>query len=143
MSAEVATRKSVDETIEEILSRYTVRDLVEQTDAQLDIADQKYATFSDELTVVGRGQENMINFWRVDSKGKIYEARRFENFVWCSCKDFFFKRQMCKHLALTIKHYCKRCRAALAREDGLCWGCHTDCFPYGKTAAQNQETKNA
>ena len=108
---------------EEILARYSVTDLVEQTDADLEHADELFYKSTTTLKVIAGGETNLIRWWRIDSDGTTYEARRFKNFVWCSCPGFRYSRKMCKHLALTAGVYCERCRVSTAKKGKLCYDC--------------------
>jgi len=110
-------------TIAEILGRYTVTDLVEQTEADLVHGDELFYRSSGQIGVVKQGETNLVRWWRIASGSNMYEVRRFENFVWCSCKAFFFTKKMCKHLAFTTGVYCQRCRQVSAKKGKYCYDC--------------------
>lgn len=95
--------RTPDEIINEVLSRWTVTDLREMTDDDLDRGIEK-AEQAD-IRILGGGEINLIRYWNIESGGKRYQVRRFENFVWCSCKDFFFNKTVCKHLAVTTRAF--------------------------------------
>ena len=112
-----------EDVIAEILGRYSVADLREQTEADLVIGDELFYKAKTPIEVVDQGEVNLIRWWRIASGGNMYEVRRFKNFVWCSCKGFFFSKRMCKHLALTAGVYCQHCRVLRARVGKLCSEC--------------------
>lgn len=115
--------KSPDETIAEILGRWTVSDLREQSNDDLRIGDERFYNAKNDLKIIEKGRNGMIDFWKIESDGKTYEARRFKNFVFCSCKSFFFSKKICKHLALTTGVYCSHCRTSRANVGKLCFNC--------------------
>ncbi len=122
MSQREFTQKP-EEAIGEILSRYSVTDLVEQTDADLAHGDELFYKATGVIEIVDQGETNLIRWWRISSGRNQYEVRRFKNFVWCSCKAFFFSRRMCKHLAFTTGVYCLRCRELAAKKGKYCHEC--------------------
>lgn len=97
--------KTPDEQIAEVLNRWTVTDLREQSDMNLDRGFGQYDKTLAEIKILKQGTVNLIRFWDISSNGKVYQVRRFENFVWCSCKDFFFKKMACKHCFVTTKDF--------------------------------------
>lgn len=112
-----------DTVTAEILSRYSVTDLVQQTTAALSRGDDMFYHSDGDLEIIEKGETNHIGWWLIRSGEKCYEARRFKNFVWCSCRDFYFKRTMCKHLAMTVAVYCIRCRSLGVSVGKLCYAC--------------------
>jgi len=112
-----------EDVIAEVLGRYSMTDLREQTEADLVVGDTLFYKSATDISVIEQGETNMIRWWRIASGGNMYEVRRFENFVWCSCKGFFYSKRMCKHLALTAGVYCERCRVLRARVGKLCTEC--------------------
>jgi len=122
MSKEFRTHEQI---VADVLSAFTVTDLIEQTDADLERGDALFYKAMGALTITEQGTSpNLIDWWRVKSGETVYECRRFKNFVWCSCKAFFFSRRMCKHLALTVGVYCQNCRLLRAKHGKLCYDCH-------------------
>lgn len=115
--------RSHEEIVRDVVGRYSVTDLVEQTDADLERGDEMFYKAAKPIDIVDGGQQNLIDWWQVRSGEKIYEVRRFKNFVWCSCKDFFFNKRMCKHLAFTTGVYCQRCRVLRAKKGKFCYEC--------------------
>lgn len=115
--------RSHEEITGEILSRYSVTDLREQTEADLIVGDMLFYKAKTPTDVIAKGETNMVRWWKIMSGDSFYECRRFENFVWCSCKAFFFTKRMCKHLALTAGVYCERCRVLSAKKGKLCHDC--------------------
>jgi len=112
-----------EDVIAEILGRYSMTDLREQSEADLVVGDTLFYKSEKDISVIEQGETNMIRWWRIASGGNMYEVRRFENFVWCSCKGFFYSKRMCKHLALTAGVYCEHCRVLRARVGKLCTEC--------------------
>jgi len=112
----------IEMQIAEILSRYSVADLREQTNDDLDRADELFYK-SAPIQVTETGETNLVRWWRIASGEKKYEVRRFKNFVWCSCRDFFFRKRACKHVAVTAGVYCERCRLVSATVGKLCFDC--------------------
>jgi len=105
------------------LSRYSVQDLYEQTDADLLVGDEQFYKATGSLHVIGKGEVSLIRWWKIASGDKEYECRRFKNFVFCSCLGFFFKKKMCKHLAITTNVYCSNCFQFSATVGKLCYDC--------------------
>lgn len=110
------------EQIDAILRRYSIADLREQTDADLERADRMFYK-ADAMQITASGEVGTIRWWQIASGKKTYEARRFKNFVWCSCLDFHFSKRMCKHLAFTAGVYCENCRQLPAKVGKLCYDC--------------------
>lgn len=96
--------RTPEEIIADALSRYSVMDLREQSDEQLTAGERKFAN-APEVKTLEKGITNLIHWWKIESSGKRYEVRRFENFVFCSCLDFFFGKTCCKHIFVTTKAY--------------------------------------
>ena len=133
--SEIAFEKRPDDVIAEVLSRYTVMDLIEQTDTDLDAGEDKLYKAEQFARIIDQGETNLIRWWKIDSGGKVYEARRFENFCFCSCKDFFFTKKVCKHLTLTTRFFCNRCHKREAQFGRQCGACDQDTAPYLKPAS--------
>lgn len=129
--------KAPQEIIAEKLARFTVRDLIQQSYMDLDGGEYKLSRSNTEISVVESGETNFIRWWKIDSSGNRYEVRRFENFVFCSCLDFFYNQRMCKHLAVTVKYFCDRCRIKLVDFGSICDGCQMDLAPYLKQTANH------
>ena len=104
--------KTPDQHIAEALNRWTVTDLRELTDADLDRGFERLDKASD-IRVIGGGQVGVIKYWNITSGGNKYQVRRFENFCFCSCLDFFFSKTACKHLVVTTKAFRKLERAEM------------------------------
>lgn len=138
---ETAFEKTPDELIAEILSRYSVLDLREQTDADLNIGENKLFKAKTPISIKEAGEINLIRFWKIDSNGNEYEVRRFENFVWCSCRDFFFSKTMCKHCMVTVRFYCPRCFRREVQFGNICQPCKQDTAPYLKTSTNFRPTE--
>lgn len=132
--------RTPDQIIAEILARYSIQDLREQTDADMERASEMFYKAGSPLSITASGETNLIRWWRITSDGKEYEARRFKNWVWCSCRDFYFKGRMCKHLAFTAGVYCERCRQLAARVGKLCYGCDQTINHFLRTTHETQET---
>ena len=113
------------EIVREVVGRYSVQDLIEQSDTDLDRADSLFYKSKSSIHVIGQGVEGLVRWWTVSSGDKSYEVRRFKNFAWCSCKDFFFRKKACKHVAVSTGVYCARCRVLSAKVGKLCYDCHT------------------
>lgn len=129
-----------DEMITEVLGRFTVLDLREMSDDDLDRGEDRLCKAGNLITIREQGETNMIRWWKIESDGKQYEVRRFENFCFCSCYDFFFKRTVCKHVVLTTRFFCKRCKKREVRFGQLCDNCKMDKAPYLKnTTSQSSE----
>ena len=106
-----------------VLGRCSVTDLVEQTSDDLARGDELFYASGKAIEIVGEGEANMIRWWRIRSDEAEYEVRRFKNFVWCSCKSFYFSRRCCKHIAITTGVACERCHVLRARKGKLCYDC--------------------
>lgn len=117
-------RQKPEEVIAEIKSRWSIADLREQSEADLAHGDTLFHKAATPLVIVSQGTHHgVIRWWIIESSGNEYEVRRFKNFVWCSCKSFFFSKRMCKHLAFTTGVYCERCRILAAKVGKLCYDC--------------------
>lgn len=131
-------RKKPDEVIAEILGRWSVSDLIEQTDEALTAADERFYKSGD-MEIIETGQQGAIKFWKIRSGGNVYECRRFNHYCFCSCTGFFFSKKVCKHLAATARVLCQRCREVSATRGKYCHGCFTIMHPFGvKDAAQSE-----
>lgn len=118
------------EVIADVLSRYSVRDLYEQSHEDLDAGEDKLYKAAEPIKIIEQGVENDIRWWKLESGEKNYEVRRFENFVFCSCMDFFIHKRMCKHLTITVRFYCDRCRSNLVDFGQMCETCQMSTSPY-------------
>lgn len=124
MTTTANDHRSHEDIVLEILGRYSVHDLIEQTDADLDNADVLFYKSKLPINVTDQGAEGLVRWWIVSSGDKTYHVRRFKNFAWCSCKDFFFRKKACKHVAVTAGVYCERCRVLSAKVGKLCYDCN-------------------
>lgn len=113
-----------EQVVADVLSRFSVQDLVEQSNADLYVGDERFYKSTTSVNVLAQGEENHIRWWRVQSGENAYEVRRFKNFVWCSCKDFFFRKKCCKHVAVTARVYCMNCFQLSATRGKYCLDCH-------------------
>jgi hypothetical protein len=113
------TKREPAEIIAEILSRYSVLDLREQTDADLEGGEMKLNKSDAEIKILEQGVTDFIHWWKVESHGKNYEVRRYENFAFCSCLDFFFGHKVCKHVYATTKDFEMRRRREMDRSPYL------------------------
>lgn len=126
--------RSYEDVTREIRSRYSVTDLTEQTDEDLARGDEMFYRSDGDLKIFENGAMGGILLWTVVSgEGKEYEVRRFKNFVWCSCRDFFFRKKMCKHLALTVGVLCQKCHELRARVGKYCYECDQVTHPFGRS----------
>jgi len=115
--------KTPDEQIAEILGRYSVTDLVEQTEDDLRKADEQFYKSDSVIQVVEQGNAGPMRWWKIVSGGKRYEVRRFRNFVFCSCPAFFFHKRACKHVSATTGVLCEYCGVSGAKVGKLCYDC--------------------
>lgn len=115
--------KTHKEYVAEILSRWSVQDLIEQSDDDLQRADELFYASKTAIEIVHQGTENLIRWWEVRSGDKTYTARRFKNFSWCSCANFFYTKRACKHLSATTSPPCANCHELSATVGKLCLGC--------------------
>jgi hypothetical protein len=95
--------KSPAEQIDEVLNRWTVTDLRELSDEDLDRGLERYNRRGDRVDVRSSGETNLIRWWDVVSNDHLYQVRRFENFAWCSCLDFHYNKTACRHIAATTQ----------------------------------------
>ena len=116
-------RRNFDGGTAEILSRYSVQDLLAQTDADLTVGDERFYKSTADFRITEQGATNYIQWWKIESGDNEYECRRFKNFVYCSCKSFFFSKKLCKHLALTTRVYCAKCFLLSAKVGKHCYDC--------------------
>lgn len=125
----------------EVLARWSMLDLTEMDDRDISYGEAKLNRAKGKLTVLETGETECIRWWRIEGEGGTYEARRFENFVYCSCPDYFYARResgegtkatLCKHLALTLRWYCKRCKKRDAGYGQFCVPCQQDTAPWLK-----------
>lgn len=154
MGTIVTDERSYAEVTAEVLSRFSVMDLTEMDDSDISIGDKKLNK-AEQLKSIsikesGTDAANLINFWVIESDGKEYHVRRFENFVWCSCPDFFYSRRkvgesakatMCKHLTATLKRPCIHCYVREA-ESGfkMCRNCQIATAPFLKPQLTNYKS---
>lgn len=129
-----------EEIIADVLSRYSVIDLREQSNEDLDAGEDKLYKATEPIKIVGQGEVNFIRFWKIESGGKNYEVRRFENFVFCSCLDFFFSKTCCKHITVTTRFYCSRCYRNQVTFGELCGACQIATAPYIKETVSKSKT---
>lgn len=130
--------KTPDEQIAEILGRYSVTDLVEQTDHDLRKADEQFYKSDSVIQVVEQGNAGPMRWWKIVSGGKPYEVRRFKNFCFCSCPAFFFKKKCCKHIAITAGALCENCHVSTAKVGKLCYDCQTTSRSFLKHSLQGE-----
>ena len=131
--------KDREQITQEVLDRYSMLDLTEMDDRDISYGEAKLNRAKGRLTVIEQGETEFIRWWRIEGEGGTYEARRFENFVYCSCPDYFYARRdagegtkatLCKHLALTLRWYCKRCKKREANYGQFCIPCQQDTAPW-------------
>lgn len=118
--------RSPDEMIAEVVARFSVLDLREMTDKNLYRGERLLGKTKKPIEVLEQGEENLIRWWKIRSDGNEYHVKRFENFVFCSCYDFFFTKNCCRHITITVKFYCKRCRKREGGFGQLCDNCAMD-----------------
>lgn len=123
MNTENANFKTHAEHVAEVLSRWSVSDLIEQTNEDLERADALFYKAKAEITVIDEGTTNYIRHWQIKSGDKEYTVRRFKNFVFCSCADFFFRRKACKHVAISAGVLCANCHIFTAKVGKHCRDC--------------------
>ena len=116
------TFETYEQNRSRVLARWSVLDLFEQTDADLERGDETFRR-GGVIEVLGSGRTEMIDWWIVRSGANTYQCRRFKNFVYCSCRDFFHRHKMCKHLSRTAGVKCERCGVSRARVGKYCWDC--------------------
>lgn len=121
---EMSEFRSHEQIVADVLSRFSVTDLIEQTDADLSIGDERFYKAKAEMNVLAEGETGLIRWWKIQSGEHLYECRRFKQFCFCSCKSFFFSKRICKHLARTCRIYCAECFEVPARVGKLCHGCN-------------------
>jgi hypothetical protein len=110
------TERTPEEIIAEVLGRWSVTDLREMSDKDLDRGLEQIGGDYRGLKVLRIGRSNVISFWDVESdSGQTYQVRRFKNFVWCSCLDHFFSKTVCRHIAYTTKDFSRRRAAEMDR----------------------------
>lgn len=147
MNVAAEVEKSREQVTKEVLSRFSVLDLIEMGDADISKGEQKLFRSQKPVKVIEKGETNLIRWWTVQTDTTaIYHVRRFENFVWCSCPDFFYTRTedkdgnrkatMCKHLSVTLRWYCRRCRKKDVEYGSLCRQCDMDTSPILKPTPQ-------
>lgn len=113
-----------DTAIAEILKRWSVTDLIEQKDSDLERGDERFYNSAGSMEIVDSGKHGLISYWKILSDGKFYECRRYKNFVFCSCKSFFFSKKVCKHLARTARVMCANCHEMPVKSGKYCTGCN-------------------
>jgi hypothetical protein len=87
------------EYIDAILARYSVFDLREISDDDIERATARLERGQGFIGCVRSGTRNMIDWFEIASGDRVYEIRRFETFWFCSCPGFTFSRSCCKHIA--------------------------------------------
>lgn len=130
MSQEAKTYRSHAEIVADVLSRYSVQDLYEQSDVDLYMGDERFYRATGSFNVIEQGETGLIKWWKIQSGEKHYECRRFKNFVYCSCPSFFFNKKMCKHLAITTAVYCSNCFQLPAKVGKLCYDCDVNAHQF-------------
>jgi hypothetical protein len=95
--------KTPEEQIAEVLNRWSVSDLREMSDDDLDRGLERYNASGEVMPVRWSGEINFIRYWEMESNGNVHQVRRFENFAWCSCMDHFYSKTCCKHIAATTQ----------------------------------------
>lgn len=123
------------ETIGE-LEFFSVFDLRELSDEDLDRGNARLSKSSGVEVLSCGTADNLIDWWRVESDGNIYNVRRFYNFCYCNCPDFQFKKTACKHLAITTPIVCPRCKKASNSRSEICGGCEAATAVYLKPEKQ-------
>lgn len=131
MNTENANFKTHAEHVAEVLSRWSVQDLIEQTDDDLARADELFYKAKSEITVLEEGTTNYIRHWLIESGGNEYHVRRFQNYCWCSCRDFFYRRRACKHISVSAGVLCANCHELSARVGKYCRSCDLIMHPFG------------
>lgn len=127
----------------EVISRFSVLDLIEMSDKDIANGEKRLFRATKPVKILEKGETELIRWWIVEgSSGEHYHVRRFENFVYCSCPDFFYGRTvdrdgnkrptLCKHLTITLKWYCRRCRKRDVDYGSLCVQCQMDTAPWLK-----------
>lgn len=111
-----------EQIVQSVLSRWSMQDLIEQSSEAIEAALTKYTGDANKSVVLERGTKNFIRWWKVGSGDKVYECRRFQNWVWCSCADFFYRKRVCRHLASSL-HRCWDCFVLSATGGKLCKSC--------------------
>jgi hypothetical protein len=119
-----------EQTVAEVLGRWSVADLIELRGSDLEAADRRFYGSTTELEVVSQGKYGPINWWKIRSGKNEYEVRRLENFGFCSCRDFFFRKRPCKHIARTALVRCEHCRELTAKVGKLCYGCDSNKYRF-------------
>lgn len=114
-----------EQRVAEVLGRWSVQDLVEQTPEAMKAASEKYSAAQEKLMVIDQGVASVIHWWKILSGVKAYEVRRFKNFIYCSCESFYFRQRICKHAALTIGIRCWQCFLLSAQGGRLCTECES------------------
>lgn len=130
--------RTADESINEVLGRWTVTDLIEQSNDDLRRGDELFYKSTAPIEVLETGETGLIKWWKIRSGGKPYEVRRFKNFCFCSCKGFFFRKQSCKHISVTAGVYCARCFVLSAKVGKYCYDCDDIIHRFIKPAAQGK-----
>lgn len=123
------------DVIQEILGRYSVTDLIEQTDEDLQKADEQFYKSDKPMQIIEKGRVGMIDWWKIQSGSEIYECRRFKSFCWCECLSFFFRKKMCRHLAATTSPPCAECHELRATVGKYCFDCSQKIHRYSRKPA--------
>ncbi len=126
----------------EVLARWSVFDLREQTDEDLAAAREMLLRARPEPEIIEFGvSNNCISFFLVESGANIYEVRRFETFAFCECEGFFYTQKACKHIYLTFPPVCTLCGGTANSHGGLCTGCAMNTAPYLKPSSNKVPEK--
>lgn len=112
-----------EEVVASVTSRWSVQDLVEQSDEDLAKSDELFYKSKEPIEIVDYGTENLIRWWQIKSGDNTYIVRRFKQFCWCSCPGFFYKKN-CRHIAATALVQCANCHQLPAREGKYCFDCN-------------------
>lgn len=108
--------RTPEEIIADVISRWTVTDLREMSDEDLDRGMKQIGDSFKGLKTFRIGRRNVISYWDIESdSGNTYQVRRFKNFVWCSCRDHFFSKTVCRHIAFTTKTFSRQRAAEMDR----------------------------
>ena len=117
--------ETIEKRNERILLRFSVFDLREQSEEDLEIADGNLIKGLTSISVTSHGETpNLIRWFVVRSGENIYEVRRFYNFCFCSCEGFFYSGKCCKHIAATTASICALCKKEMPLQSkNLCLSC--------------------
>lgn len=127
-----------EKTTKEILNRMSVSDLIEQSDASLERADQLFYDSAAAIEITDKGEIGLIRFWKIKSDEREYEVRRFHRFCYCSCRAFFYSHRACKHISVTTGVFCTVCKASAVHKEKLCVGCYGNKYRFGRPEIQEK-----